>query len=175
VFVGGKSFQLSTSSGTFVGVAWFPLGPREVYQPAYPASRRYFQNINQSNTVINSTVINKTYNNKDVTNVVYANWKVPGAVVAVPAMAFVQSQRVSGAAVQVSPDVLVKAPVAAVPSPAPTEMGVRVNAAQGDKPPARMLARSVVARTAPPAQFGLATQKPATPVSALRPVCSLAH
>ena len=175
VFVGGKSFQLSTSSGTFVGVAWFPLGPREVYQPAYPVSRRYFQNINQSNTVINSTVINKTYNNTDVTNVVYANRQVPGAVVAVPATAFVQSQRVSGAAVQVSPDVLFKAPVAAVPSLAPTEMSVRVNATQGDKPPARVLARSIVARTAPPAQRGLAAQKRATPVGALRPVCSLAH
>jgi len=175
VFVGGKSFQLSTSSGTFVGVAWFPLGPREVYQPAYPVSRRYFQNINQSNTVINSTIINKTYNNTNVTNVVYANWKVPGAVVAVPATAFVQSQRVSRAAVQVSPDVLVKAPVEVFLSLAPTEVSVRVNATQGDKPPARVLARSIVARTAPPAQRGLAAQKRATPVGALRPVCSLAH
>jgi hypothetical protein len=124
-------------------------------------SRRYFQNINQSNTVINSTVINKTYNNTDVTNVVYANRQVPGAVVAVPATAFVQSQRVSGAAVQVSPDVLVKAPLSVVPSLAPTEMSVRVNAAQGEKPPARVLARSVVARRAPPApQLGLAAQQP---------------
>ncbi len=95
VFVGGENFQLSISTGTVGGVAWFPLGPREVYQPAYPVSRRYFQNINQSNTVINNTVINNYYNNTNVTNVVYANRQVPGAVVAVPATAFVQSQRVS--------------------------------------------------------------------------------
>ena len=151
VFVGGENFQLSISNGTVGGVAWFPLGPREVYQPAYPVSRRYFQNINQSNTIISNTVINKTYNSTNVTNVVHANRQVPGAVVAVPAMAFVQSQRVSRVAVQVSPDALVKAPVAVAPSLPPTELSVRGNAAQGDKPPARVLARSIVARTAPPA------------------------
>jgi hypothetical protein len=161
VFVGGENFQLSISTGTVGGVAWFPLGPREVYRPAYPVSRRYFENINQSNTVINNTVINNYYNNTNVTNVVYANRQVPGAVVAVPATAFVQSQRVSRVAVQVSPDVMVKAPVAVVPPLAPTETSVRGNAAQGDKPPARVLERPVVARTAPPApRVGFAVQQP---------------
>jgi hypothetical protein len=161
VFVGGENFQLSISTGTVGGVAWFPLGPREVYQPAYPVSRRYFQNINQSNTVINNTVINNTYNNTNVTNVVYANRQVSGAVVAVPATAFVQSQRVSRVAVQVSPDVMVKAPIAVVPPLAPTEKSVRGNAAHRDKPPARVLERPVVARTAPPApRVGFAAQQP---------------
>jgi hypothetical protein len=150
VFVGGD-FQLSTSTGTVGGVAWFPLGPREVYQPAHPVSRRYFENINHSNTVINNAVINKYYNNTNVTNVVYANRRVPGAVVAVPATAFVQSQTVSEAAVMVSLDVIVKAPVAVVSRLAPTEKSVRGNAAQGDKPPTRVFERSVVARTALPA------------------------
>ena len=119
VFVGGDNFQLSVSTGTVGGVAWFPLGPREVYQPAYPVSRRYFENINQSNTVINNTVINNTYNNINVTNVVYANQRVPGAVVAVPATTFVQSQPVSRSAVRVSEDMMVKAPVAVVSPPGP--------------------------------------------------------
>ena len=161
VFVGGENFQLSIATGSVGGVAWFPLGPREIYQPAYPVSRRYFENINQSNTVINNTVINNYYNNTNVTNVVYANRQVPGAVVAVPATAFVQSQRVSRVAVHVSPDVLVKAPVAVLPSLAPTERSVRGNAAQGDKPPARVLERPIVARTAPPApRVGFAAQQP---------------
>ena len=161
VFVGGDNFQLSISTGTVGGVAWFPLGPREVYQPAYPVSRRYFENINHSNTVINNTVINNTYNNINVTNVVYANQRVPGAVVAVPATTFVQSQPVSRAAVRVSEDMMVKAPVAVVPHLAPTEKSVRGNAAQGDKPPARVLERPVVARTAPPeARIGFSAQQP---------------
>ena len=161
VFVGGDNFQLSISTGTVGGVAWFPLGPREVYQPAYPVSRRYFENINHSNTVINNTVINNTYNNINVTNVVYANQRVPGAVVAVPATTFVQSQPVSRSAVRVSEDMMVKAPVTVVPHLAPTEKSVRGNAAQGDKPPARVFERPVVARTAPPAaRVGFAAQQP---------------
>ena len=94
-FVGGNNFQLSISSGNVGGVAWFPLGPREVYRPSYPVSRGYFENVNRSNTVINNTVINNYYNNTNVTNVVYANRQVPGAVVAVPTTAFVQSQPVA--------------------------------------------------------------------------------
>ena len=171
VFVGGDNFQLSISTGTVGGVAWFPLGPREVYQPAYPVSRRYFENINHSNTVINNTVINNTYNNINVTNVVYANQRVPGAVVAVPATTFVQSQPVSRSAVRVSEDMMVKAPVAVVPHLAPTEKSVRGNAAQGDKPPARVFERPVVARTAPPeARIGFSAQQPQLTAKPGRPL-----
>jgi hypothetical protein len=161
VFVGGSNFQLSISTGNVGGVGWFPLGPREIYQPAYPVSRRYFENVNHSNTVINNTVINNTYNNINVTNVVYANQRVPGAVVAVPATTFVQSQPVSRSAVRVSQDIMVKAPVTVVPHLAPTEKSVRGNASQGDRPPARVFERPVVARTAPPAaRVGFAAQQP---------------
>jgi hypothetical protein len=62
-FVGGANFQLSISSGSVGGVAWFPLGPRDVYRPSYAVSRGYFENVNRSNTVINTTVINNYYNN----------------------------------------------------------------------------------------------------------------
>ena len=34
-FVGGNGFSLSISSGNVGGIAWFPLGPREVYRPSY--------------------------------------------------------------------------------------------------------------------------------------------
>ena len=160
VFIGGANFQLSISSGNVGGVAWFPLGPREVYQPAYPVSRRYYEDINRSNTVISNTVINNTYNNINVTNV-YANQRVPGAVVAVPTTAFVQSQPVSRTAVRVSQDVMVRAPVTVVPVVAPTERSVRGNADERNRPPARALERPVVARTAPPpAPVGFAAQQP---------------
>lgn len=160
VFVGGANFQLTISSGNVGGVAWFPLAPREVYRPAYPVSRGYYENINRSNTVINNTVINNTYNNVNVTNVVYANRRVPGAVIAVPAHAFVQSQPVSKAAVRVSQHALVNAPVAVVAPVAPTERSVRGGAARRDKPPARAFERPVVARTAPPAApLGFKAQK----------------
>ena len=172
-FVGGNNFQLSISSGNVGGVAWFPLAPREVYRPSYAVSRGYFENINNSNTVINNTVINNTYNNSNVTNIVYANRQVPGAVVAVPTTAFVQSQSVSAAAVRVSQEMIVSAPVAVVPRVAPTAVSVRGAAVQGDSPPVRVFERPVVARTAPPAahvgfaaQLQQLTAKPGIPLDA---------
>ena len=159
-FVGGNNFQLTISSGNVGGVAWFPLGPREVYQPSYVVSRGYFENINQSNTVINNTVINNYYNNSNVTNVVYANRQVPGAVVAVPTTTFVQSQPVARAVVRVTPAMVASAPVAIVPLVAPTERSVRGAAGPGDKPPPRVFERSIVARSAPPAaSVGFAAQQ----------------
>jgi hypothetical protein len=161
MFVGGDNFQLSLSGGGIGGVAWFPLGPREVYRPAYPVSRGYFDRVNRSNTVINTTVINNYYNNTNVTNVVYANQRVPGAVVAVPTTVFAQSQPVSRATVRVRQEVIASAPVAAIPSIAPTDRSVRGGAARaGDTPPSRAFARPVVARTAPPAAApGFAAQQ----------------
>jgi hypothetical protein len=150
-FVGGTNFQIAISTGNVGGVAWFPLGPREVYRPSYAVSRGYFENVNRSNTVINTTVINNYYNNSNVTNVVYANQRVQGAVVAVPTATFVQSQPVQRAAVRVSPAMVASAPVAAVAAVAPTERSVRGAGAAGDKPPPRVFQRTAVARTVPPA------------------------
>jgi hypothetical protein len=160
-FVGGNNFQLTISSGNVGGVAWFPLAPREVYRPSYPVSRGYYENINRSNTVINNTVINNTYNTTNVTNVIYANRQVPGAVIAVPTTTFVQSQPVSRSAVRVTRDMVASAPVAVAPHVAPTEKSVHGAAVAGDKPPARVFERPVVARTAPPAaHVGFAAQQP---------------
>ena len=159
-FVGGNNFQLSISSGNVGGVAWFPLGPREVYRPSYPVSRRYFENVNVSNTIVNTTVINNYYNNTNVANVTYVNRQVPGAIIAVPTTAFVQSQPVNRSAVRVTREMVASAPVAAVAAVAPTEKSVRGAAAQSDKPPARAVERPVVARTAPPAApVGFAAQQ----------------
>ncbi len=171
VFLGGANFQLTISSGNVGGVAWFPLGPREVYRPSYPVSRGYFENINRSNTVVNNTVINNYYNNSNVTNVVYANRQVPGAVVAVPTTAFVHAQPVSRAAVPVSREAAGSRSVAFVPPVAPTEQSVRGAAAQGDKPATRVFQRPVVARTAPPAtHVGFAVQQPRLAATPGRPL-----
>ncbi|UUZ71990.1 hypothetical protein LP415_25630 [Polaromonas sp. P1(28)-8] len=95
VFVGGSNFSISLNLGGGGAVAWFPLGPRDVYRPSYPVSREYFTSVNTSNTIINTTNITNVYNNTNVTNVVYVNQQVPGAVVAVPTTAFVQSRPVA--------------------------------------------------------------------------------
>jgi hypothetical protein len=184
-FVGGNNFQLSASSGNVGGVGWFPLAPREVYRPSYTVSRGYFENINISNTVVNTTVINNYYNNTNVTNIVYANREVAGAIIAVPTTAFVQSLPVSRAAVRVTREMVASAPVVAIAPIAPTERSVRGAANPSDRsPPARVFERPVVARTLPPtARAGFAEQqqqltaKPGKPLDedarkALRPAAA---
>ncbi len=62
-FVGGSNFQLTISSGNVGGVAWFPLGPREVYRPSYAVSRGYFERVNpatRSSTTRSSTTTTTT-------------------------------------------------------------------------------------------------------------------
>ena len=163
-FVGGKNFQVSASIGSLIAAAvgWFPLAPREVYQPSYPVSRGYFDNINRSNAVIAPTTITNVYNTTNVTNntiivnnttnvvkVVYANQQVTGAVVAVPVQAFVQSQPVAKAAMPLSREAAISAPVAHVATVAPVQQSVHGGAPDAlAKPPARE--QAVVARTAPP-------------------------
>ncbi|HWY94138.1 MAG TPA: DUF6600 domain-containing protein, partial [Steroidobacteraceae bacterium] len=146
--------------GVGAGVAWFALGPREVYVPSYPVSRRYVNNINVSNTTVNTTVINNVYNttiinNKtvNVTNVNYVNRRVPGAVTATTSQAFTTAQPIARNAVHVDERSIVSAPVRAVtPAVVPTKQsllgGNRLAAA---RPSANVQARTVVARVAPPA------------------------
>jgi hypothetical protein len=87
----GVSVSLNFGGG---GVAWFPLGPREVYVPARRFSPRYVERVNVTNTVIvNRTYINNVYNNR-VTNVTYRNRTVPGAVTSVSRTTFTSAERV---------------------------------------------------------------------------------
>ena len=161
-FVGGNNFQVPSSSGNVGGVAWFPLAPREIYRPSYPVSRAYFENLNRSNTVVDTTVINNTYNVTNVTNVtnvVHVNQRIAGAVTAVPTTVFVQAQPVARSALRVAPEVIASAPVTALATVVPTERSVRGGAAPGNRPPGRVFERAVVASTAAPAPLaGLAAQ-----------------
>ncbi len=167
VFVGGANLRLSMASGNVGGVAWFPLAPREVYRPAYAASRGYFENVNRSNTVVNNTIINNFYNTTNVTQVVYANRNVTGAVVAVPTTTFVRSQPVAQAVVRVDRNALANATLGVATHVAPTVQSVRGPAVSGVRPPPRVFEQQVVARSAPPAvHVGFVAQPVAGHVSA---------
>ena len=189
-FVGDKSSQgAQPAGGTAPNIGWFPLAPREVYQPSYPVSRGYFDNINRSNAVIAPAAITNVYNNTNVTTVVnnstvinntnatkvvYVNQQVAGAVVAVPARAFVQSQPVANVAVVVTKEAAIGAPVAHVAAVAPIQQSVHGGATIADaRPPGRE--KAVVALTAPPpppvsfaAQQPQLALKPGTPVDEAR-------
>jgi hypothetical protein len=178
-FVGVGGLRLSISSGPVEGVAWFPLGPGEVYRPAYTVSRAYFTNVNVTNTVVNTTVINNVYNNVNVTNIVYRNREAPGAVTAVPTATFTGAQPVARHAVPLSRDVAMREPVSQVAAVAPSHASVLgATAAAGaaavavaKRPPRTALERTVVAKTPPaprPASFAarapLLTTQPGKPL-----------
>jgi hypothetical protein len=158
MFLGGNNMGLMQSSDHMGDVAWFPLAPREVYRPSYPVSRGYFVNVNRSNTVINNTVINNTYNVTNVSNIVYANRSVPGAVVAVPRKVFGLSQPVSTVAVRVSHDLAANAQLTVSAPVLPTERSARRAPGSGDRPQTRAFERSVVSRATPPAHVGVTLQ-----------------
>ena len=148
-FVGGS--DLRSSGGVSVTVAWFPLGPRDVYRPSYTVSREYFSDVNTSNTVINRTNITNVYSNTNVTNITYVNQQVPGAVVAVPAAAFVQSRPVARETVRVNQQMIARAPVVVAAPVAPVHASVvGGQAVPSAKPPEKAQERPVVAQVAPP-------------------------
>ena len=159
-FIGGSGFSLSISTGPVTGIGWFPLGPGEVYQPAYAVSRTYFTSVNVSNTVVNTTVVNNFYNNTNVTNVVYRNREAPGAVTAVPTAAFTGAQPVARNVIPVPREVITREPVSHVVAVAPSHAsvlavgaaaaGAAAAVAVAKRPPPAALERRVVAKTAPP-------------------------
>jgi hypothetical protein len=187
-WVGGPAVVASGNS-----VGWFPLGPREVFVPAYHASLTYVRNVNITNT--------RTLNNTYVTNVYqhdsgaqhYMN-ATPTAVTAVPRSTFTSGQRVSGQVMPLSSSVLAAAAVVgAAPAIVPTRQSVlgADEAQRVAQPPTALLQRPVVARSQPPpapppferqlvalqqkggrplTRSELAALQPATPLSPVRVV-----
>jgi hypothetical protein len=157
---GGSGFSVSFAFGNAAAVGWFPLGPGEPYFPAYNVSSGYFGRVNNTNTVINSTTINNYYNdsrnpnNPAFNNIRYANRNVRNAVTAVPQDRFANGHRVAESAHAVSGAQLGSARFAAAPEIAPQQasvLGPRAGeASRAPHPPASVLSRPVVARTAPP-------------------------
>jgi len=148
-WVGGPGFSLSFGAGV-AGVAWFPLGPREVYVPAYGASPAYINRVNVTNTTI---VNNINITNINTANVRYMNREVPGAVTAVPQSALASARPVQSAAVAVPVNAIRSAQVIGTAPVAPNRQSVLGAAASGARvaqPPAAVQNRAVVAKLAPP-------------------------
>jgi len=141
-------------------VAWFPLGPREVYVPSYRVSEAYVNRVNVTNTTVNTTIVRNVYNttivnnNTTINNVTYVNRNVQGGVTAVPQQAFASAQPVARSAVAVNARQFSNAPVssrAAVPPARQSVMGAHANAANRvAAPPAAVASRQVVAKATPP-------------------------
>ena len=174
-FVGGVGIGIGGN------VAWFPLGPREVYVPSYRVSRGYVNRVNVTNTTVNVTQVTNVYNttivhnNTTINNVTYVNRNVRGGVTAVPQQAFATAQPVSRTAVVMNENQMRRAPVnvrAAVPPGRQAVMGRANTANRVAAPPQEVVNRQVIARRAPPppppsfaARQQVLTQHPGVPVS----------
>jgi hypothetical protein len=145
--------------GAGAAIAWFPLAPREVFVPSYPVSRRYLNEVNVSNTRVNTTIINNVYNttiiNKtEINDITYANRRVPGAVMATNSQAFMNAQPVARNRASVDVRTLGTAPVRAfAPAVVPSRQAVLgPRGAASVRPPAVVQSRVTTARLEPAAR-----------------------
>lgn len=159
-FIGGSGLSISVGVGGGGPVGWFPLGPRDVYTPWFPASRNYFTNVNVTNirnVYVNKTVINNFYGDYRSGRVPprggrdYAYRNMPGAVTAVPRNVFTDARPVHSAALRLNRTQLARTQVAVRPdaNPSTASLGLRRPTARpiaGREP----FARPVVARHEPP-------------------------
>lgn len=157
-WVGGPHFGVGVAvGGVAAGVAWFPLGPRDVFCPAYRVGPRYVENVN----VYNTTIINRTqvtniytnvYVNRNVTNITYQNQRVANAVTATSRASFTSAQPIGRNMIRVNSKEVASAPGAPLtPAVAPQQRSfLGAGGAARVTPPANISARAVVAKNTPP-------------------------
>jgi hypothetical protein len=154
-FVGGPRFSVSLSmGGGGGGVAWFPLGPHEVYVPARRASQRYVQNVNITNTTVNVVNVTNVYNNVNVNKVTYMHQNNVTAVTAVSHDTFVNARPVAAATVRVNPQQLRSAEIQRGASAMPERksiIGAGAPALANARPSEEVMRRQVVVKLPPPA------------------------
>jgi hypothetical protein len=154
-FVGGGGWGVSLAIGGGAGVAWFPLGPRDVWVPGYRASQAYVRNVNITNTrVVNVTQVTNVYNNYSRNVNVSNNYTYvhnTTAVTAVSSDTFVNGQAADRGAVRLRaeeiehPHVMQNAPLQ------PTEKSyLGSGAAARIAPPPALANRRVVTKMTPP-------------------------
>jgi hypothetical protein len=135
-FVGGGpgwSASVSIGGGGFVG--WFPLGPQDPFSPWWGDRAR----VGYSSAPRNVTYVNRTY-----VTVVNQNIFVSGGVVTGN---IVRDRTVVS---QVAAAPVLRGPIPVVPTRDSLHVAVRADAVAAPRPPAAIVSRMVVARTAPP-------------------------
>ncbi len=152
---GGGGFHFSASFGGGAGVAWFPLGPGEVFIPAYHVSRTYVNQVNITNTVVNVTKVTNVYNTYTTTNInnttvnriTYVNQT---NVTAVSRDTFVSARPVARNAVAVQPRDIAEAPIGHLSGAEPVRGSVMgAGRPTTIAPPRAVVNRQVVAQHAP--------------------------
>ncbi|MBZ5663904.1 MAG: hypothetical protein LAO30_04815 [Acidobacteriia bacterium] len=149
-FVGGGGFHFSASFGGGGGVAWFPLGPGEVFVPAYHVSRVYVNQVNITNTVVNVTKVTNVYNNYRTNNVERITYVNRTNVTAVSRDTFVNARPVAHNVVAVQQREIEQAPIGRLSGVEPVHGSVMgAGRPTTVAPPRNIINRQVVAQHAP--------------------------
>jgi hypothetical protein len=131
---GGPGWSLTVSSGGGGFIGWFPLAPRDPFNPWWGPGAG-----TRVTTVTNVTYVNQTY-----VTVVNRNTFVSGGAVT---SAVVRDRTVVQ---QVASAPVLRGPIPAVPTAGALRVAAHVENRAAPRPPAAVVARSVVARSAPP-------------------------
>ncbi|MDQ6618366.1 MAG: hypothetical protein M3Z31_01480, partial [Pseudomonadota bacterium] len=152
-FVGGNDYPINSPSGAVRAVGWFPLGPGEVYRPAYQVTRNYFTEVNVTNTRVDNVFVNNIYSDRNgLRDVHYRYRDVPGAVTAVAVTAFIEARPVARGALPAAAvaQLIQRAPALPSPAVAPAHASVLGAVGSASMRPPLPAARPVFARIAPP-------------------------
>lgn len=150
------------SPGHGHNVSWFPLGPREVYVPGRHFSRHYWERVNFSNTYVSRARFSAAVENR-ITDAVYRNRAVPGAVTAMPRSAFTSAGRTDHHRGRFNSQELAQSVASAVP---PRIAPVRESRLGGPArpnvrtPPSAIVNRQVVVRRDPPPSAARFARRP---------------
>jgi hypothetical protein len=155
------------------GVAWFPLGPREPYLPAYPASRAYVRGLNAPDLAPAAAA-----GAGPAKPAGYANPMVPGALTVVPQGVFTGALPVAAAALTVRLGSGTGLHVGGAPALAPRPESVlasAVPASQPAGPASAAFARPLVVRSRLPlAPVSFQARQQALAAAQGRPLSALA-
>lgn len=147
VFAGGAAFSLAVAGAGATGagsapITWFPLGPKEIYVPAYAATPRYVDRVNVTTVnIATATLANKDYMN------------APAGVTAVNQRVFVSAQPVGKALVKIPPEAINRAEIQRTAAVVPEQVSVLAHAGGAEKvphPAAELFRRTVFAQHTPP-------------------------
>jgi hypothetical protein len=133
-------------------LAWFPLGPREVYVPGRWISHRYVERVNDSNTEIVNRSAFRDAIERGVRNYHYRNRHVPGAMTSVSRATFTSGGRVGDHRIRVNDREFTGAHLTAAPQVEPgreSRLGgaIRRNV---QTPPRTVADRQVIVKRDPP-------------------------
>ena len=133
-------------------ISWFPLGPGEIYTPAYAVSRAYFNRLNVSNTYFHNIDINNWYQ-KSNPHFDYKNRHLKNAIISVNRNTFINAQPVNKAAIKLNQPMLLKAPPLSHAPIAPINKSILGGTlTKGVKPPEKVINQHTIIKNQPPAQ-----------------------